>query len=123
MRRFREGWSPIGLGNLAWRRVGVHWGCCLVFAGGAVATFTAVTAVAVAGAALAALLDDCVAEPMARVALAWVLHKSEVTAPIVGATQLGQLDDAVAALSVTLSGSEIKTLEAPYVPHAVVGHA
>ena len=52
-----------------------------------------------------------------------MLHKSEVTAPIVGATKLEQLDDAVAALSVTLSGGEIKALEAPYVPHAVVGHA
>ena len=60
--------------------------------------------------------------PRAQIALAWVLHKSEVTAPIVGATKLEQLDDAVAALSVTLSGSEIKALEAPYVPHAVVGH-
>ena len=61
--------------------------------------------------------------PRAQIALAWVLHKAEVTAPIVGATKLEQLDDAVAALSVTLSGSEIKALEAPYVPHAVVGHA
>ena len=61
--------------------------------------------------------------PRAQIALAWVLHKSEVTAPIVGATKLEQLDDAVAALSVTLSGDEIKALEAPYVPHAVVGHA
>ena len=61
--------------------------------------------------------------PRAQIALAWVLHKSEVTAPIVGATKLGQLDEAVAALSVTLSRDEIKALEAPYVPHAVVGHA
>ena len=61
--------------------------------------------------------------PRAQVALAWLLAKSEVTAPIVGATRLEQLDDAVAALSLTLSPEDIAELEAPYVPHAIVGHA
>jgi aryl-alcohol dehydrogenase-like predicted oxidoreductase len=61
--------------------------------------------------------------PRAQVALAWVLQKSEVSAPIVGATKLEQLDDAVAALSLHLSAADIAELEAPYVPHAVVGHA
>ena len=61
--------------------------------------------------------------PRAQVALAWVLGKREVTSPIVGATKLGQLDDAVAALSLKLSPEEVAALEAPYVPHAVVGHA
>ena len=61
--------------------------------------------------------------PRAQVALAWVLGKREVTAPIIGATKLGQLDDAVAALSLKLSPEEVAALEAPYVPHAVVGHA
>lgn len=61
--------------------------------------------------------------PRAQVALAWVLGKREVTAPIVGATRLEQLDDAVAALSLKLSLEELAALEAPYVPHAVVGHA
>ena len=60
--------------------------------------------------------------PRAQVALAWVLHKPEVSAPIVGATRLEQLDDAVAALSLQLSPTDIAELEAPYVPHAVVGH-
>ncbi len=46
-----------------------------------------------------------------------------ITAPIVGATKLQHLDDAVAALSLKLSAEEIAALEAPYVPHAVVGHA
>ena len=59
--------------------------------------------------------------PRAQVALAWVLRKSEVTAPIVGATQLSQLDDAVAALDLNLSPEDVAALEAPYVPHAVVG--
>ena len=61
--------------------------------------------------------------PRAQVALAWVLQKSEITAPIVGATRLAQLDDAVAALAVTLSPDDIAELQSPYVPHAVVGHA
>ncbi len=56
-----------------------------------------------------------------KIALAWLLQKSEVTAPIIGATKLQHLDDAVAALSVTLSGKEIAALEEPYVPHPVVG--
>jgi aryl-alcohol dehydrogenase-like predicted oxidoreductase len=60
--------------------------------------------------------------PRAQVALAWVLQKAPVSAPIIGATRLTQLDDAVAALALKLTPDEIKALEAPYVPHAVVGH-
>ena len=59
--------------------------------------------------------------PPAQIALAWVLQKSAVTAPIIGATKTAHLDDAVAALSIKLSIEEIQRLEAPYVPHAVVG--
>jgi 1-deoxyxylulose-5-phosphate synthase len=60
--------------------------------------------------------------PAAQIALAWVLHKPVVTAPIVGASKPHHLDDAVAALGVTLSAEEIAELEAPYVPHAVAGY-
>jgi aryl-alcohol dehydrogenase-like predicted oxidoreductase len=60
--------------------------------------------------------------PRAQVALAWVLQKPGVTAPIVGATRPEHLDDAAAALALRLDASEIASLEAPYVPHAVVGH-
>lgn len=59
--------------------------------------------------------------PMAQVALAWVLQKSPVTAPIVGATKVSHLDDAVAALSVRLTDEETERLEEPYVPHPVLG--
>lgn len=59
--------------------------------------------------------------PPAQVALAWLLAKPEITAPIVGASKPAQLTDAIAALDVTLSAEEIATLEAPYVPHAVTG--
>jgi aryl-alcohol dehydrogenase-like predicted oxidoreductase len=61
--------------------------------------------------------------PRAQVALAWVLQKPGVTAPIIGATKPQHLDDAVAALALKLSAEEIKALEEPYVPHAVVGFA
>lgn len=59
--------------------------------------------------------------PRAQVALAWVLQKNGVTAPIIGASKLSHLEDAVAALSLQLSAEEIAQLEAPYVPHGVVG--
>jgi aryl-alcohol dehydrogenase-like predicted oxidoreductase len=55
--------------------------------------------------------------PRAQIALAWVLQKKGVTSPIVGASKAEQLTDAVAALSLKLTEDEIKTLEAPYVPH------
>jgi aryl-alcohol dehydrogenase-like predicted oxidoreductase len=59
--------------------------------------------------------------PRAQVALAWVLAKPGITAPIVGASKMQHFDDAVAALSVKLTAEEIAALEAPYVPHAVTG--
>lgn len=59
--------------------------------------------------------------PPAQLALAWLLHKPGVTAPIVGATKQRHLEDAVAALDVTLSPDEIAALEEPYVPHPVSG--
>jgi len=59
--------------------------------------------------------------PRAQIALAWLLHKPAVTAPIVGATKLHHLEEAVAALDVKLSDAEIELLEAPYVPHHIAG--
>jgi 1-deoxyxylulose-5-phosphate synthase len=59
--------------------------------------------------------------PRAQVALGWLLSKPMITAPIVGATKLHHLDDALASVSVKLSTQEIAALEEPYVPHAVVG--
>ncbi len=59
--------------------------------------------------------------PRASVALAWLLSKPGVTAPIIGASKPQHLDDAVAALEVKLSADEITRLEGPYVPHAVAG--
>jgi aryl-alcohol dehydrogenase (NADP+) len=60
--------------------------------------------------------------PPARIALAWLLHKPGITAPIVGASKPHHLEDAIGALSIKLTADEIKKLEEPYVPHAVAGH-
>ncbi|MBQ6446519.1 aldo/keto reductase [Niallia sp. RD1] len=59
--------------------------------------------------------------PRAQVALAWVLQKEPVTAPIIGATKLHHLEDAAAALSLQLTQEEITSLEEPYIPHPVLG--
>jgi len=61
--------------------------------------------------------------PAAQVALAWLLHKPGVTAPIVGATKLDHVDDAVAAEQLALGADEIARLEEPYVPHTISGHS
>jgi len=60
--------------------------------------------------------------PPAQVALAWLLHQPAMTAPIVGASKMQHLEDAVAAESLKLSQQEIETLEKSYIPHAIVGH-
>ncbi len=73
---------------------------------------------------------DCAAEvakrrgiPTMQVALAWVLSRPGITAPIIGASKPHHLDDALAALNVELSDEEIAELEKPYKPHPVLGHS
>lgn len=57
-----------------------------------------------------------------HVALAWLLQKQPVTAPIIGATKISHLEDAIGALAVKLTREEVATLEEPYVPHPIMGH-
>jgi aryl-alcohol dehydrogenase-like predicted oxidoreductase len=59
----------------------------------------------------------------AQIALAWLLGKPGVSAPIVGATRLQHLEDAIAAVDVTLNEDEVARLEAPYRPHPILGHS
>ena len=59
--------------------------------------------------------------PRVQVALAWLLAKKPVASPIVGATKIQHLEDALAAVAIKLSAEEITLLEEPYVPHAVAG--
>jgi 1-deoxyxylulose-5-phosphate synthase len=58
----------------------------------------------------------------AQIALAWLLHKPYVTAPVVGATKMTHLDDALSALEIVLDDEEMRYLEEPYLPHPVLGH-
>jgi aryl-alcohol dehydrogenase (NADP+) len=60
--------------------------------------------------------------PAMQVALAWILSKSAITAPIIGASKPHHLEDAISALGVTLTPAEITQLEEPYQPHKVLGH-
>jgi 1-deoxyxylulose-5-phosphate synthase len=61
--------------------------------------------------------------PPAQIALAWLLSKPVVSAPIIGATKLNHLDDAIGSVTVKLSADEVTRLEAPYKAHPVLGHA
>jgi len=61
--------------------------------------------------------------PNAQIALAWILHQPGVTSPIVGASKMQHLEDAVAALSIKLDAAELKALAEPYQPHRVLGHS
>jgi aryl-alcohol dehydrogenase-like predicted oxidoreductase len=60
--------------------------------------------------------------PPAQIALAWLLHRPGVTAPIVGATKLRHVEDALAAVKLELTEDEMRRLEASYIPHPVLGH-
>ena len=60
--------------------------------------------------------------PAAQVALAWLLHRPGVTAPIVGATKVSHLEDALAAEQLELTPEEMTRLEEPYLPHPTLGH-
>ncbi|MBK4346092.1 aldo/keto reductase [Lacisediminihabitans changchengi] len=72
-------------------------------------------------AAAVAAVAEARGVPRARVALAWVMQQPAVTAPIVGATKMSHLDDAVAATELTLTDAELAQLQAEYIPHAVAG--
>ncbi len=67
-------------------------------------------------------LAESISKKPAQIALAWMLHQPAVTAPIVGASKLPHLDQAIAALDIELSSEDLAFLEEPYVPHPVLGH-
>jgi aryl-alcohol dehydrogenase-like predicted oxidoreductase len=58
-----------------------------------------------------------------QIALAWLLSRAGMTAPIIGASKMEHLDDAVAALDVKLGDDDVKRLEEPYRPHPILGHS
>ncbi len=59
----------------------------------------------------------------AQIALAWILNQPGVAAPIIGATKMPHLEQAVQALEIKLSAEELAALEAPYQPHPILGHS
>jgi aryl-alcohol dehydrogenase-like predicted oxidoreductase len=59
----------------------------------------------------------------AQIALAWLLHQPGLTAPIIGASKMPHLEQAVGALEIKLSQDEVDILEEPYQPHPVLGHS
>lgn len=59
----------------------------------------------------------------AQIALAWILHKPGITAPIIGASKMGHLEEAITAIDIDFSDEEIAYLEEPYQPHPVLGHS
>jgi 1-deoxyxylulose-5-phosphate synthase len=61
--------------------------------------------------------------PRAQVALAWLLHKEPVVAPVIGATKIAQLESTVESVSIKLTPEEISFMEGPYIPHPIVGHS
>lgn len=61
--------------------------------------------------------------PNAQIALAWLLQRPGVAAPIIGATKMNHLEEVVGALDVQLSPQEVAALEAPYLPHPIAGHS
>jgi aryl-alcohol dehydrogenase (NADP+) len=76
------------------------------------------------------IVADCVAEVAkergvsgSQIALAWILSKPYITSPIIGATKMDHLDQAIAALEIKLSEEEVKKLEESYRPHPVLGHS
>ena len=58
-----------------------------------------------------------------QIALAWILGKAHIASPIIGATKMDHLEQAIAALDIKLAEDEIKRLEEPYKPHPILGHA
>ncbi len=112
-------WSPLARGRLTrdWDERSERDGTDEVTKALYSATVDADRAVIEAVAAVAAKRGV----PRAQIALAWLLSKSVVTAPIVGASKPHHLTDAVAALSLKLDAEELAALEAPYLPHPIVG--
>ena len=77
----------------------------------------------VSGAELANEIADGRGVTGSQVALAWMLSKPHINSPIIGATKMDHLEQAIAALDIKLSEAEVKRLEEPYKPHPILGHS
>jgi aryl-alcohol dehydrogenase-like predicted oxidoreductase len=116
-------WSPLARGFLAGNRSHEDWGATLRSKTDAFAQemyyqesdFTVVERVV-------ELAEKRGVRP-AQIALAWILNRPGITAPIIGASKLSHLEDAIGALEIQLSADEMNSLEEPYQPHPVLGHS
>jgi aryl-alcohol dehydrogenase (NADP+) len=116
-------WSPLARGFLAGNRARVHWGETIRSKTDDYAQSMYYSESDFAVAEQAATLAAARGVTPAQIALAWLLHKPGVTAPIIGASKMPQLEQSVAALDLRLSAEEITALEQPYQPHPVLGHS
>ena len=116
-------WSPLARGFLAGNRTREEWGETLRAKTDdfAQSMYYQESDFAVAG--RAATLAEMRGATAAQIALAWLLHKPGVNAPIIGASKMSHLEEAVAALEIRLSDEEISSLEELYQPHPVLGHS
>jgi aryl-alcohol dehydrogenase-like predicted oxidoreductase len=115
-------WSPLARGFLAGGRVKQGWGETERAKTDDIAQRMYYQPGDFAIAERVATLAEARGIKPAQMALAWILSKPVVTAPIVGASKMYQLDDALGALDVTLTEDEVRQLEEPYQPHPVLGH-
>ena len=116
-------WSPLARGFLAGNRAREQWGETIRAQTDDFAHDMYYQESDFAVADRAAALAQARGVTPAQIALAWLLHQPGVTAPIIGASKMFQLEESVAALEIQLSAEEIASLEEPYQPHPVLGHS
>ncbi|HET7010423.1 MAG TPA: aldo/keto reductase, partial [Anaerolineales bacterium] len=116
-------WSPLARGFLAGNRERKDWGKTLRAKTDDYAQNMYFQETDFTVAERAAALAKSRGVTAAQIALAWLLHQPGVTAPIIGASKMFQLEESVAALEIELSADEMASLEEPYQPHRVLGHS
>ncbi len=115
-------WSPLARGFLAGNRTRAQWGETLRAKTDDLAQSMYYQDLDFAVADRTCALAEARGVTPAQIALAWLLHKPGITAPIIGASKMFQLEDAVAAVQILISAEEITALEEFYQPHPVLGH-
>ena len=116
-------WSPLARGFLAGNRTRERWGDTMRAKTDDFAKSMYYKEADFNVAARAKALAEARGATPAQIALAWLLHKPGITAPIIGASRMPQLEESVAAMEIKLAEEEISSLEEPYQPHPVLGHS
>jgi len=116
-------WSPLARGFLAGNRTREQWGDTVRAKTDDFAKSMYYQDSDFAVVSRVKTLAEARAVTPAQIALAWLLHKPGITAPIIGASRMPQLEESVAAVEIHLTQEEISSLEEPYSPHPVLGHS